>query len=345
MKNFDDRDKDWFGEQITEINSSWRECKVDELHRTTEPVVLRGFVADWPSVQVALQSDNELFKYLKKFDSGGIVPVSVGSEELNGRVFYSEDLTRLNVQQGKSRFSTLLDKVLMVGKQNPSKLVYMASVDTDHCVKGFSKLNSLGIEGLDPIVSIWIGTRTRIAAHNDLPLNIACVVGGTRRFTLFPPNQTENLYPGPFEFTPAGRPISLVDFHRPDFEKFPKFRKAIDVARSSVLQPGDAIFIPSMWWHHVEAFGGFNVLVNYWWRTVPRFLGTPQDVLNHAMLTLRDLPENEKQIWRDVFEYYVFGDGSIPAEHVPHEIKGILAPFDEELAKRARSYLVSRLSR
>lgn len=65
----------------------------------------------------------------------------------------------------------------------------------------------------------------------------------------------------------------------------------------------------------------------------------------NSSLTLRDLPENEKQIWRDVSEYYVFGDGSIPVAPVPHEIRGILAPFDEEMARRARSYLVSRFSR
>ena len=33
--------------------------------------------------------------------------------------------------------------------------------------------------------------------------------------------------------------------------------------------PGDAIYIPPLWWHHVESLGQFNVLVNYWYRTGP----------------------------------------------------------------------------
>ena len=345
MTYTDEQRKKWFGSEVYEKNIVSRDFSVSELHSSNEPVVLRNFVEDWPAVESAKKSDTEILDYLMRFDSGAIVPVSVGQKELDGRVFYNEDYTGLNVNLGKSYFSTLLEKVLMLGQDRSSKLVYMASVDTEHCVKGFGKENSIDMDGLNPIVSIWIGTKTRIAAHNDLPLNIACVVAGKRRFTLFPPNQTENLYPGPFEFTPAGRPISLVDFHYPDFKKFPKFINAMKVAKSSVLNPGDAIFIPSMWWHHVEALGSFNVLVNYWWRTVPSYLGTPQDALNHAIVTLRDLPENEKNVWRDVFEYYVFGNRETSSKHVPDSIRGILAPIDLDLARRARSYLSKRLDR
>lgn len=345
MTATEQNDKNWFGERIPEKHCSQKNFSVEELHHTAEPIVLRNLVGEWPAVKSAKISDHEFVNYIKEFNCGRVVPISVGSEELDGRVFYNEDFSGLNVKQGNSLFSTLLEKVFSHGKDKRSKLIYMASVDVEHCVQGFGRDNSLDFNGLNPIISMWIGTRTRIAAHNDLPLNVACVVAGERRFTLFPPNQTENLYPGPFEFTPAGRPISLVDFHHPDFERFPKFRKAMRVAKSSVLNPGDAIFIPSMWWHHVEAVGNFNVLVNYWWRTVPSYLGTPQDVLNHAMLTLRDLPENEKQIWREVFEYYVFGGENTPADHIPHKIRGILAPMDQQLARRVRSYLVSRLNR
>lgn len=345
MTCFDDHENVLFGEKLPEKYVSYRNFSITDLNRSTEPFVFRNFVDEWPAVKLARKTNRVFLDYIKGFDCGKVVPISVGSEKLDGRVFYNEDFSGLNVKQGNSLFSTLLEKVFLQGKEIRPKLIYMASVDIEHCVQGFSKENSLEFDGIDPIISMWIGTKTRIAAHNDLPSNIACVVAGKRRFTLFPPNQSENLYPGPFEFTPAGRPISLVDFLHPDFSKFPKFRKAMSVAKSSVLNAGDAIFIPSMWWHHVEALGSLNVLVNYWWRTVPRFLGTPQDVLNHAMLTLRDLPEDEKQVWRDVFEYYVFGDKNIPADHVPHKIRGMLSPMDQQLAQRIRSYLVSRLNR
>ena len=45
------------------------------------------------------------------------------------------------------------------------------------------------------------------------------------------------------------------------------------------LQPGDALYIPSLWWHHVESIGVLNTMVNYWW-TAPAAHGlTKADVL------------------------------------------------------------------
>lgn len=339
MTYIDEQRKKWFGSEVYEKNIVSREFSVSELHSSNEPVVLRNFVEDWPAVESAKKSDTEVLDYLMRFDIGSIVSVSVGPEKLNGRVFSNEGNTGLNVNLEKSYFSKLLEKVLLLGQDRSSELVYMASVDTEHCVKGFGDENSINMDGLDPIVSFWIGTKTHIAAHNDLPLNIV-IVAGKLRFTLFPPNQTENLYLWSFEFTPTRRPISLVDFHYTDFKKFPKFINAMKFVKSSVLNLGDAIFILSMWWYHVEALGIFNVLLNYWWRTVPNYLGTPRDALIHATVTLRDLPENEKNLWRDVFENYVFGNRETSSEHVPDSIRGILALIDLDLASRARSYLL-----
>ncbi len=329
-------------EERTYPNSAESVRRIGASHH---PLVLRRFVSDWPIVQAALKSDRSAIDYLMKFDKGATVPVSAGSPELKGRLFYNNAFTGLNAERGSSHFSTLLKRVLQHGQEIDPPVVYMASIGLDECVPGFASVNQIDFGNFDPLASIWIGTRTRIAAHNDLPLNIACVAAGRRRFTLFPPDQTPNLYPGPFELTPAGRPISLVDFHRPDLEKFPKFEKAMAFAQVADLEPGDAIFIPSMWWHHVEAMSCVNVLVNYWWRTVPNHLGTPQDVLNHAMMTLRDLPSQEKQVWRDLFEHYVFSESADRVDHIPEHARGILSPIDETMAQRVRAFLRSRLDR
>src|SRR5205823_11513354 len=137
----------------------------------------------------------------------------------------------------------------------------------DLCMPGFRSENDLDFKshGINPPPIIWIGNRTTASAHYDAPSNIACVAVGKRRFTIFPPDQIFNLYPGPLEPTPGGQSISVVDFKNPDFEKYPRFREALAVAHVAELEAGDAIFIPSMWWHHVEGLNAFNVLVNYWW--------------------------------------------------------------------------------
>ena len=77
------------------------------------------------------------------------------------------------------------------------------------------------------------------------------------------------------EHTPSGQTISLVDFAQPDLQRFPKFAQALEHAVVAELGPGDALFIPSMWWHHVESLSDFNLLVNYWWIDSHQALGSP----------------------------------------------------------------------
>ena len=188
--------------------------------------------------------------------------------------------------------------------------------------------------------------RTRIAAHQDLPDNLACVVAGTRRATLFPPQQLENLYIGPLDFTPAGQAVSLVEFADVDHARFPRFAEAAAHAQCADLAPGDALFIPSMWWHHMEAQTPFNVLVNYWWRQAPAWANTPMDTLMLAIMSIRDLPSAERAIWADVFRHYVFDyDEESVAGHVPAPARRSLSPLDDARAREIRARLLKRLNR
>ena len=57
----------------------------------------------------------------------------------------------------------------------------------------------------------------------------------------------------------------MVHVTSPDLERFPLFASALEKAFTAELRPGDAIFIPHDWFHHVEALERFNILVNYWW--------------------------------------------------------------------------------
>ena len=169
----------------------------------------------------------------------------------------------------------------------------------------------------DPLASIWIGNRTVIPAHYDLPDNLACVAAGRRRFTLFPPEQLRNLYVGPLDFTPAGQAVSLVDLHQPDLARYPRFAEALAQAQSAELEAGDALFIPSMWWHHVEGLTPFNILVNYWWRQSPGWMDTPFNTLLLALLTMRELPPAQRAAWQELFRHYVFDSDSSEAAHIP----------------------------
>jgi hypothetical protein len=111
------------------------------------------------------------------------------------------------------------------------------------------------------------------------------------------------------------------------------------------LEPGDAIFIPSMWWHHVEALAAFNVLVNYWWRQSPGWMDTPTNALMLALLTLRELPQTQRQAWQEIFRHYIFEPGDAVDAHLPPHARYALAPLDEDRARALRGTLLKRINR
>src|SRR5258708_27194552 len=95
--------------------------------------------------------------------------------------------------------------------------------------------------------------------------------------------------------------MSLVSLRNPDFERYPKFREALAAAHAGELGPGDAIFIPPLWWHHVESLEPFNLLVNYWWRAAAGVATATEsafDSLIHTILNLRSLPPATREAWR-----------------------------------------------
>jgi hypothetical protein len=324
-------------------------CKPDEIPATVfesdVPLLLKGLVADWPAVERCNESIESAYRYINGFWTGEAVTVYIGEQDIDGRFFYNEDFTDFNFRSGKAPLNQVFQKLAEEARDGKGQSIYVGSTSVDTWLPGFRAANDIALPVDNALASFWMGNRTRISAHYDFPDNIACVVAGKRRFTLFPPGQVANLYVGPVERTPSGQAISLVDFSNPDFERFPRFEQALEASQVFELEPGDAIFIPSMWWHHVESKSDFNLLVNYWWCLSPPSMGSPTTALMHAMLSLRDLPERQRAAWRELFEYYVFSADESVYSHIPEPGRGCLEPLDEEGARRLRAELLNRLNR
>ena len=317
------------------------------LQDAGEPVVLRGLGSRWALVQAGRQGALAAMGYLRERYSGRPVQYSQGGVGAGGRPFYRDDFSGLNFDVRRGDLGAVLDTLAAGIGDAKAPMVYVASLPVDGMLRDFREDNAFdfAVHGIDPPPSIWIGNRVTASCHYDAPSNIACVAVGRRRFTLLPPGQIGNLYPGPLEPTPGGQVVSTVDFGAPDFDRHPRFREAWEAARTAVLEPGDAIFIPSMWWHQVEGLDEFNVLVNYWWSSVPAHIPTPMHALYHALWTIRDRPQREKDAWREVFEYYVFGPADQAREHLPEAARGPLAPIDDTMARQLRAMLIGKLNR
>ncbi|MFT7558125.1 MAG: hypothetical protein ACI93R_000017 [Flavobacteriales bacterium] len=320
--------------------------KVDEqLLTSSTPVLLKGLVSHWPVVKAANHSNNKFIQYVKGLYSGVPIIAARGAPEINARIAYSDDLKELNCKAKRSTLDTLFDEILSAKNTTKKPVHYMGTTPVDFLLPGFTTENTLDIGLRDAAVNMWIGNQSCIPTHYDFPDNIACTVAGRRKFTLFPPDQLKNLYVGPIDFTPAGRAIGLEDIRNPDFERFPKLREAFKFAQVAELDAGDALFIPSMWWHNVEALDDVNALVNYWWCQSEAFVNSPEDLLELAILCLRDLPKEQKESWKGILDYYVFEHNDEQHAHIPEYARGCLGPSTELNARKLRAKLLSHLNR
>jgi Cupin-like domain len=321
-----------------------RAALADHLARATQPFVVRGLAADWPLVAAGRSGAEAARAYLSAKARNRNFPVSIGQPAGGDRLFYDAAMG-MNFRMANGPLPELLGAIAATETDPAAPAIYLSSIDMRDYFEGLAEANSLPLGVRQPIASIWIGTRTCIAAHNDIPDNVAVCAVGRRRFTLFPPDQFANLYLGPLENTPAGRPVSMVEVRAPDTQAHPRFIEALAHAQVAELEPGDAIFIPSLWWHHVEGLAPFNVLVNYWWRDAPRWLGNPEDALLHAILAVRDLPVEQREQWRAQFEHYVFAVTDDVTAHLPPDARGILAPLTAATAGQIKARLLRGFSR
>ena len=317
----------------------------DELLRATEPYIVRGLAAGWPLVQAGRQAPEAADAYLRRFYGDATVTAMLGKPEIGGRFFYNDAVDGFNFLSVRARLDGVLDELqVQRGMERPGA-IYVGSTTIDTALPGLRAENDVDLGGRDALASIWIGNRTRIPAHYDLPDNLAVVAAGHRRFTLFPPEQLANLDIGPIDFTPAGQAISMVDLAAPDLERFPRFAEALRHAQVAELGPGDAIFIPAMWWHNVEALDDFNVLVNYWWRQSPGWMDTPTNALMLAILTMRELPAAQRRAWQEIFRHYIFEPDEHSLAHIPANARYALSPLDDDKARILRGQLLKRINR
>ncbi len=324
--------------RVEEVHGLTQSRFIDEIVPAYRPVVLRGLVSDWPAVTAARGGPRATADYMLRFDGGLPANVFAGGPAIGGRYFYRDDHDGFNFQTARILLPILLDALVAEADSPDAPALYAGSASaTDH-YPGWIEENRLPLPTPGAVPRLWIGNASRVSTHYDQSNNIAAVVAGRRRFALFPPDQTPNLYVGPLDTTIAGQPISMVDLEAPDLDRYPRFAQALDAMQVAELEPGDALFIPSLWWHDVRATGPFNILANYWWSQPDG--ASPLGALAHALLAIRDLPRGERDAMRIWFDHFVFGDDALnAADHLPDHARGVLGRASPERARQLRGFL------
>lgn len=334
------------GSSTVPAPAAMEEVRVDASHPfdpnvlvdRDRPLAIRGLVRDWPIVQLALQSDTAFAQRLAELDNGTDVSTLMVAPEADGIVGYSPDLGEMNYQHFKVPVTMGLQRLASYSRREHAPALVIQSARVRECLPGLLEDHRLPF--LDPSVEprLWMGNKATTPTHFDSMRNIACVLCGARRFTLFPPEQLPNLYIGPLDFAPTGAAISLARLDRPDDPRYPRLKQALAAAQVAELHPGDAIYIPPLWWHNVESLQQLNALMNYWWSPVdvPGYnSGYARAALFHCLLAFRELPPAEREQWRRLLDYYVFG-GEETVAHIPEHRRGVLGPQTPEVVEKLK---------
>jgi hypothetical protein len=304
------------------------------------PIVMRGLVRNWPMTRAAAESPQQLADYLRRFDKGSLVEIFMGDVQNRGRYYYSDDLKQFNFERKHVKFGEALAAILASPE---TRSVYLGSLPVEAYLSGLERENAMTTikTGVGP--RIWIGHESNVASHYDTLDNIACVVAGTRRFTLYAPTLIQDLYVGPIDHTMAGQPVSLAASSAPGDPRYPRFEPIRDQALVAELEAGDAIYIPKLWWHQVEATSRFNVLMNYWWDAFSLGPDAPSAGLLLSMIAIAERPLPERLAWKAFFDHYVFRPERHPLEHLPPDQHGILGPLKPHNYGKLRTFVMQLL--
>jgi hypothetical protein len=304
----------------------------EEIMPRDKPAVLKGFVSDWPIVRVANQSPEALLDYVRARDSGQRIRIMVGRPEIKGLYFYRDDMSGLNFEYQDHSLHAALAKILACRALADAPAIYTGARAVERYFPKIGHENSIPMlaeMGKSAWSYVWLGNAVTAATHYDNMEGINCTVTGRKRFTFFPPDQLANLYIGPLELSPGGQPTSMVRVSAPDLERYPRFAEALAVAETAEVEPGDAIFIPSLWWHNVEALEPVNFSINFWWCEPAEWAAEPFGALVHSLLALRALPAERREVWRMMFDHYVFQTKGDPVPYLPADRRGMLGALSE----------------
>jgi hypothetical protein len=305
-----------------------------------EPVVLPGLCRHWSAVRAAEQGWATLAAYLLGLAGDRLGEAFIGAPAIAGRYDYGDGPDGFNFERVSMPLAQALQRIGEAAADPRLDSVYMGSLPVDDYVPGFDRDNRIEFLATGVRPRVWLGNAGRVACHYDTYDNLACVVAGRRRFTLYPPDAVCDLYVGPIDHTLAGQPISMAAGAPADDPRFPRFAAAAKRARVVELGPGDALFLPKLWWHQVEALEPTNMLVNYWWDETSVGPDAPYLTMMLAMIAIAERPPAERAAWRAFFDHYVFRPDGHPLDHLPAERHGLL---DKSAYGRVRALVMRAL--
>lgn len=282
----------------------------------SRPVVLTGCLDDWP-LFAGLRDAGEVgaqVDLLERLVGSRKVRYTSIAAAQQGHLGYREDGAGTNFRfdsGGTVPFPRFAQALRETVATPDGGAVYMQSVPLPHFPGLLPQVPDLPYlrSGAPAFRQLWIGSGGQVVnLHFDPTHNLIAMLAGTKRVTLVPPDHMGNLYPAPLDMRLGDAIGSMVKVLAPDFSKHPRAAQELAKAQVATLNPGDVLYIPPMWWHHVESFG-LNVMINTWVLPVSpdHFTDLTRNVVR-GIFAFDDVPPDVRARYRARFQALAAGE-------------------------------------
>ncbi|CAH1119822.1 unnamed protein product [Phaedon cochleariae] len=216
-----------------------------------QPVKLKGCMEHWPASKKWLD-----INYLLKIAGDRTVPIEVGSHYVDEN--WSQKLMTLREFITRHYLSDS-GNVGYLAQHNLFEQI--SELKEDIHIPEYCCLSTDYENSTDPDINAWFGPGNTVSPlHHDPKNNILAQVYGSKQVVLFSPKDTPYLYPHEDKLLNNTAQVNPID---PDLEKFQEYSKAS--MYKCLLEPGEMLFIPVKWWHHVTSLEK-SFSVSFWWQ-------------------------------------------------------------------------------
>jgi hypothetical protein len=323
-------------------------------HRDT-PVILTGCLDEWPLYRSLRDRPAEADKVARVGEAIGRVPISYNTQP-TGQFGFDDNLVQ-SWQTHVSSYEEFSRVLLASRRQRSGGAVYLQgfeNYDWDTFTstmrpipymnaKTFTRPGSAeraAMAGRTKGPLVWVGAGGQIVnLHIDPYKNFMCMLNGQKRVTLLPPRATRDLYVAPLDKQWANVIASRVQLTRWDRAEFPRVADALAFGVKATLQPGEMLYVPPLWWHHVES-SDLNIMVNCWEDDIPEtLLNDSLAGFMEAIVIFAGTSATVREAYRDLYHRYVFGHG------VPDSAVTVQAAGDEVEDRATRDRISANLLR
>lgn len=214
---------------------------IENYYRPQKPVLIEGLTKDWP----AFKKWN--LEYIQGLAGDQQVPL------------YNNSVTKGKQKSAEPVMEMKLYDYLEILKTKPTDLRIFFYNILDHMPQLLNdfKYPDIGLKFFKRLPVMFFGSEgSKVLPHYDMDLSdlFHFHFHGKKRVLLFPPEQSKFMYHIPFSV----HNLEEIDFDNPDFEKYPALQKLKGI--EAVMQHGDALYMPSRYWHYITYLnGGFSM--------------------------------------------------------------------------------------